>query len=405
VVLCWLGGPPLGVPFLVYWASLLLTFPVACWVLRSAARDDTRESRWSSRKFELVWGVLLTVDLWSLVWPLVAVHPQEPIFAPPNCVQSLIRGRRDHQRVLDRSIPGHPGSTPLGFAIPLLDRIDQVRGYNHIDIHRYKEYIQFVSDRDEPVQPAGGIENFPIINKKLLDLLGVRYLLQPSEFPRLAGESVEVANDPRWQQRAIDSAPEAFLFVEGGLGRLPGYTLYENREAFPRAFVVPRAESLPEQPRVLKALKKADFRQVVFLEHFRGDSGSSHPAGRFQAATITAFEPNHVVVEAELAAPGYLVLTDPWYPGWTSTVDGQSVPLFRADYVFRAVAVPAGKHRIHFNFDPAYFRLGKKISFAAMAAVLGLSLSSLALRLRSRSDRDPAPDRCPGDSTSVGVMS
>ena len=54
----------------------------------------------------------------------------------------------------------------------------------------------------------------------------------------------------------------------GGEQELPPFTVYENRDAFPRAFVVPRAEPLPERSRVLSALKQSDLRQVVFLEDF-----------------------------------------------------------------------------------------------------------------------------------------
>jgi hypothetical protein len=389
-LLGWLGGSPLGSPFLCYWASLLVTFPVAWWVLCSVAADAVARSRWSNRTFELTWTCLLVTDLWCLAWPLVEVRPQEPVFAPSDLVRSLVQHRTDHERVLDRSVPGHPGATPLGFAMPLLDRIDQVRGYNHIDIHRYKEFIQLISDQDGPMQPSGGIENFPIVNKSLLDLLGVRYLLQPGGFTSLAGEPGEIRDDPSWLKREVDPAPEAFRFVDGGLGQLPEYVLYENKGSFPRAFIVTKAEPLPPRSRVLKAFKEANFRQVVFLEDHEPTTlpWPSPRPGPIGDAVFAAYDPNHVIIDVIAGSPGYLVLTDPWYPGWTASVDDHPATLFRADFAFRAVAIPSGRHRVRFDFDPPSLRSGQMITLAAIMIVVLVNLACCRLPLFASKDRN-----------------
>src|SRR5262249_5607086 len=154
---------------------------------------------------------------------------------------------RGHHRVLDREVPEHEEQSPLALALPIVYRLEPLRGYNPIDIHRYKEFIQFISDRDGPVPPGNAIINFPIVNKTLLDFLSVRYLVQPSDLPAMTGESNEIAQDARWHEIKVDPAPEARLFVAGGQLHLPPFTVYENRHVFPRAFVVPRAEALRER--------------------------------------------------------------------------------------------------------------------------------------------------------------
>jgi len=63
------------------------------------------------------------------------------------------------------------------------------------------------------------------------------------------------------------------------------------------------------------------------------------------------------------------VLTDIWFPGWTCTVDEQPAEVQRADFLFRAVAVPAGKHDVIFTFAPASYRWGKYLSQFTLAAV------------------------------------
>jgi uncharacterized membrane protein YfhO len=96
---------------------------------------------------------------------------------------------------------------------------------------------------------------------------------------------------------------------------------------------------------------------------------------------VRRYEPNRVVIEVEEGPAGWLVLTDVWYPGWTCQVDDRPVTVGRADYLFRAVAVPEGRHEVVFTFGPDSYRLGRRISLIALSgtcvvlAVLRLTAS------------------------------
>jgi hypothetical protein len=401
-ILCWKGGPPLGIGLYVYWGSLLATFPLACWLVVSAGCSDDRAPRWTPRTFPLAWSALLMVDLWALAGPLVAVRPQAPIYAPSACVHFLAERRSDEWRILDREVPEHGESNPFLLAQPLLRKLPGLRGYNPIDIHRYKEFLEFISDRDEPLKPGNGIPNFPVINKPLLDFLAARYLVQPSDLPPMKGEAGDIAREPRWRKLADDTAPETHLFVAGGRRVLPPFSVFENPDAFPRAFVVPRAEPLPDRDRVLATLKAADLRKVVFLEDLQSPSEepatTSEDTGAPGQAAITGFQPNHVTVDVELDSPGYLVLSDPWYPGWNCAVDGRPAKLYRANYAFRAVPVPAGKHEVRFDFLPRSYRWGRAISAGGLVGLIGLGLFGWRRRFLGR------PAEQPGWKTSEPVL-
>jgi hypothetical protein len=392
-----------GASLLVYWGSLLVTLPFAGWVVARVPRAGARPGKWMAARFQAAWGLLLMVDLWAMTWSMASVRPQAPIYAPSACVRFVLDRRRDHERVLDREVAGEWERTPFAFALPILERVDPVRGYNPLDIRRYKDFIQFISDRDEAPPPANGIGNFPIVNKPLLDLLGTRYLLQPSDLGPMEGETGDVAHDPRWRKIGEDPSPRTHLFVAEDLQRLPAYSIYENPEAFPRAFVVPRAEPLPEQDRVLETLKAADLHRVVFLEDGPPEPARTRRSGEFRPARIVTYNPNDITIEVDGATPGYMVLTDPWYPGWTVAVDGRSAPIYRADYLFRAVPVPAGSHEVRFSFEPASLRRGKMITAAALAVVLGLSVTSVVRRVRSRNPGSAATDPARPDQPSDEV--
>ena len=75
--------------------------------------------------------------------------------------------------------------------------------------------------------------------------------------------------------------------------------------------------------------------------------------------------------------PALLLLSETHYPGWQATVDGQLASLLRADYVLRAVPVPAGEHTVELTFRPFSFTLGAIVSgitLVVVAVAIGLSL-------------------------------
>jgi uncharacterized membrane protein YfhO len=91
---------------------------------------------------------------------------------------------------------------------------------------------------------------------------------------------------------------------------------------------------------------------------------------------IAAYRNTEVAVEVESAAPGWLVLHDPYHPWWVAELDGREVPILRADVLFRAVRVPAGRHRLRFLFRPfrgAWREAGRRwpLLARAQAAIAG----------------------------------
>jgi hypothetical protein len=256
-------------------------------------------------------------------------------------------------------------------------RIESLKGFNSVDLRRYKEYLQFITDRDAPLVPREGtfgfpiFDNFPIRNRSLLDLLGVRYLLQPSDMP-VDGEG--------WKKVYDDPRPEAYLVIAGGRQPLRPYTVYRNETALPRAFVVPHAEPLPARSHLMKKLKETDFKQTALLEDFAaGPEAITTEA--YREASIREYQPNRVVVALEGNTSGYLVLADPWFPGWTCVIDGQPARIYRANYLFRAVEVRAGAREVVFTLAPQSYSWGRIVSAAALVFLVFIVLWSGVTRL------------------------
>lgn len=146
--------------------------------------------------------------------------------------------------------------------------------------------------------------------------------------------------------------------------------VYENLDVLPRAFVVHQAWAVDGPEEASAAMQRADWDPAVVavIEGALPPLGSSAPGERVD---VVAYTPERVEIDAELAAPGLLLLTDAHYPGWRAWVDGIEADIQPADLLFRAVSLEDGAHRVVFEFQPASLRWGSIVSMAALG-LLGL---------------------------------
>jgi len=93
----------------------------------------------------------------------------------------------------------------------------------------------------------------------------------------------------------------------------------------------------------------ADPRRTVLLER-APESFIPHSQGG--TARIVSYRNTEIVVETEASDASLLVLNDVWHPWWRACVDRFESEILKANILFRAVEVPAGKHQVRFNFHP-----------------------------------------------------
>jgi hypothetical protein len=195
--------------------------------------------------------------------------------------------------------------------------------------------------------------------------------------------------------------------------------LYQVQDALPRAYVVEEARLVDGPDAAVQALVAPDHQpeRVAVLERDPGAPlpaatapslrlrlrglvdglktalGLSHderlgtvpgdlplpvrspatPSSGSPAPRVTWSEdaPERVVLTVESSRPGFLVLRDTYYPGWSATVDGRPVPLLRADVLFRAVPIEAGAHTVEMRYRSLPFERG------ALIAAVALGLTAL----------------------------
>ena len=112
------------------------------------------------------------------------------------------------------------------------------------------------------------------------------------------------------------------------------------------------------------------FQDVLGNEVLQSDSTAK--------VTLTEYEANRLAYEVNSQKGGVVVFSEIYYPGWTCTVDGQDTQIARADYVLRAIRVPAGKHTVVMTFDPQTVHITETIAYTALA-ILALLLIGLLI--------------------------
>jgi hypothetical protein len=142
--------------------------------------------------------------------------------------------------------------------------------------------------------------------------------------------------------------------------------LFEVPSPLPRAYVVSGAR-VAEGAAALKIIRDAAFdprREIVLAAGT--PAAAAEPPGECR---LRILDPDRALIEADLARPGYVVLLEAFDPGWRATIDGQALPVLRANVTFRAVHAPAGRHVIEFVYRPRAVLLGAAVSLTSLLLV------------------------------------
>jgi hypothetical protein len=266
-------------------------------------------------------------------------------------------------------ILGATGDPETTSKVATLFGLRSLDDYEPVNLRRQAEYLTYLIDGsthlERPPWVFGGLVRTvaapgrrPLATRRrLLDLAAVRYVVIHAGV--LAEDDVQQ------------------MITATGFRRLPELgsdpAVFENPRALPRAFVVYRASPAPPADPLLARLSEDGFDPLVesYVEGAALAVAPGAPA-RGAPATVVRDEEEVVEVEATLSAAGLLVIADSFYPGWHATVDDVPVPIVAVNHLFRGVHVPAGAHRVRFEYRPRSFTLGAVVSLAAVAGLVTL---------------------------------
>ncbi|MDD2889229.1 MAG: YfhO family protein [bacterium] len=329
-------------------------------------------------------GGLLVFDQWSIEKQFLKIvpHPSE-YYAADDMVGTLIS-----ENIPDYSYRVFPllyDHTTDGYLC--IHGIQSVGGYVSNPGERYQKFIG--ADNSVMFTPPNLVRY-----KNLLNILNVKYIFSAwlpedlTPYPENTRQMIENFRMGFLGQWGVDFRDFHNNFIIDY--KTPdGKAVYRNESALPRALIVHSFEILSKTS-VLERLKQPDFnpRTTVVLEEqpMKQVSTLQSPDSNIQnseTVKIDEYTPNKIICTANLAIPGFLVLSENWHPDWKVYVDGKKDKLYVADYILRGVQLDKGAHKIEFVYDSFYFKLGALISLLAsllLIVIIILKIKSIRLK-------------------------
>lgn len=153
-------------------------------------------------------------------------------------------------------------------------------------------------------------------------------------------------------------------------------TLFRNQSAFGPAWFVDTVLIVNTPDAEIAALDTINTRNmaVVLDREFKGYINTFDPVPG-GSINLIRYDPQHMVYQTDAPTEQLAIFSEIWYgpnKGWQAYIDGEPVDHVRANYILRAMRVPAGKHRIEFIFDPQSVKIGTIISkISSLTLLLG----------------------------------
>ena len=268
-------------------------------------------------------------------------------FVPESAVR--IRPTEADLQILADTV-GEPGYRVLNLTVsPFNDASTSyfhrsVGGYHGAKLHRYQDLIE---------------HHLSKMNWNVYDMLNTRYVIAPSDDGR-------------------------------------GASVQRNDGANGAAWFVDEVRIVADPDEEIDALDSVDTKRVAVVDkRFAGMlEGVSVTADSSASIRMTEYRVNRHTYEYSAAAEGVAVFSEIYYPhGWTAYVDGQEAPYFRADYVLRAMKLPAGDHVVEFRFRaPHYETLTVVTLVCSLLLLLSLAAAVGVAAVRKRKTEQTATE-------------
>jgi hypothetical protein len=275
---------------------------------------------------------------------------------------------------------------------PVFLHLYEIQGYNPLQLARYTDFMTAINGRPQNYHYATLFDSG--VDSPLLNLLNVRYFVVPAWLPKDRSDIVDLTEGKT-------------LVFHNDL-----VDVYENPEAFPHAWIVHDVQELPKDEILHELRHRAiDPRQTAYVEETPPPvEAAKDPSA--DLVQLLRFDPDAISLSTRSDAPGLLVLSEIYDPGWRAFVDGQPVDVLAANYALRGVPVPAGDHTVELRYEPRSLQIGLIVSgFAYLALIAAVIASTWPVMRRAVARREARaqpttpilrPDRSDGRRSTEG---
>lgn len=392
-----LGGP---LPLLILLVGLPLVWMIVWRERDGAARTLYVALAFSLLFFALRWGrtgairagllvgmvLTLFVDLSSGAFkPLVFPMRNPEVFQELDKAWEFIRENQGPYRSYFQFAHFDPKHMGIAEKYGQIKHVRAITDYEPLASQKLKDFMLLAQRRPFPEQSIfyGRFSALhpEMVRLRMLDLMSTRFFLVHRPF--ISDEILAPGQEAWWS-----SPPGTFKLVH----EEPNVRVFENSSALPRAFVTHNYRVIESPEAMLKELDSATFdpmEEVLLAEapeqHRRAMPGRLDLPETSADVAFLLDDPEDVRIRVVSERPGFLVLADSHYPGWKATVNGEPLPIHRANYMFRAVRIKEGESTVRFSYEPASFKWGLRISLISLAVTIFVCGGLLARRSRGKS--------------------
>jgi len=308
------------------------------------------------KKFEKYIYVILPLILMVVVaFDMLRFAIKWQPFDPKNLVYAEVPTTQKFKKLkgYERALGNLGGEALVYYGIP------SVEGYDAVYIKRYGEFVSFIN-QGTTKKIERSVVSFAKKGKytsKAINLLGIKYIIH-----KISDDNT-VWTFPYWEY----SKDQFKLIYDDSR-----YKIFENKNVFPRAFWVGKYRVAKDDQEILKTMFSESFnlRNEIILEKNPNIQQFENEIGE---AEITIYTPNRIKILINAEKNGLLFLSDVYYKDWEAFIDGRKSEVYRADYIFRAVSVPGGKHVVEFVYNPLSFKMGLYSFLTGLILITGAS--------------------------------
>lgn len=307
----------------------------------------------ASRKYSVFTLVIIVLAAGELFYGFTKFNPFVPsayIF-PPNDIFTYLQQNAGINRYW-----GY-GTAHIEANFATQYRVYAPDGTDPLNLRWYNSFIQSSKNgilartftrstrSDAYVYPGYGATDLPLNRYRLrvLDTLGVRYILDRAENPKDTTTYARERFTPVW--------------------RANNWTIYENLRAAPRYFLTSNVAFYADD---------TEFERLFFDPAFDPKTmillPKDSPIPRLKSTPthdgveLTVYTPNKIEFRVVTPTPKLLFLSDTYDAGWKSFIDGRMTKTLKANYALRAVYVPEGSHVVHMIYRPHEYTYGAVLS-------------------------------------------
>ncbi len=278
--------------------------------------------------FYLILGIAFILDLWIVDKrylnndDFVKSREASKVFTPSQCDQYILQDTDPDYRVLNLTVSTFNDASTSYFH-------KSIGGYHGAKMRRYQDFIDNVLNIE--------------LNKIITDLKAqspVKHI--DSTMNLLSGLNM-------LNTKHIIINPDGFPLI--------------NKSALNNAWFVSEVKTVENADEEIQSVIDFDAKNTAIVDKRFEKYLFKFTKDENAKIELTKYAPNNLTYKSKVSTPQLAVFSEIYYEkGWNAYIDGQKVEHFRANYILRAMKIPAGEHKIEFKFEPTVWTMGNQVS-------------------------------------------